>query len=212
MGALYHENSKLPCIDNVKGLADIDLSFEKYEGFTNTFVAIDIETTGLKYDEHKIIQLSGVKYIEGKEVERFDEYINPEVYIPKFITDINGITNQMVKSMPTIDVIIPKFVEFVEDYTIVAHNSKFDMKFILFNLHMYNVFNSNHIQINNRVVDTLLLSRKHLKGMVENNKLITLKRHFNITTEKEHCGIDDAYSCAEIYIKINQIVNSKTTF
>ena len=82
------------------------------------------------------------------------------------------------------------------------------MKFILFNLHMYNVLKSNTLSLNNKVVDTLLLSRKYLKGMVENNKLITLKKHFNIVTEKEHCGIDDAYSCAELYLRINSIVNS----
>lgn len=207
MGALY-QGSKQICIDNVKGLADVDVNFEKYEGFTDTFVAIDIETTGLKYDKNKIIQLSGIKYKNGVEIARFDEYINPEVYIPRFITEINGITNEKVKKMPKIDEVIPGFVEFLEDFPIVAHNSEFDMKFILFNLHMYNVLNSNAISLKNIVVDTLLLSRKYLKGIVENNKLITLKKHFNIVTEKEHCGIDDAYSCAEVYLRINSIVNS----
>ncbi|KMT21621.1 3'-5' exonuclease [Clostridium cylindrosporum] len=207
MRALYQEGSRYTCIDNVKGLAEVDVNFEKYEGFTDTFVAIDIETTGLKYDENKIIQLSGIKYKDGKEIARFDEYINPKVYIPRFITEINGITNEMVKTMPTIDEVIPKFVEFLEDFIIVAHNSKFDMKFILFNLHMYNVLNSNAINLNNKVVDTLLLSRRYLNGIVENNKLITLKKHFNIVTEKEHCGIDDAYSCAELYLRISEIVN-----
>lgn len=201
------ENGRYNCMDNVKSLADIDVSFKKYEGFTDTFVAIDIETTGLKYNENKIIQLSGVKYKKGVEIDRFDKYINPKVYIPKYITDINGITNEMVKNMPTIDKVIPDFVDFLEDFIIVAHNSKFDMKFILFNIHMYNVLNSRYIELNNSVVDTLLLSRKYLNGMVENNKLITLKKHFNIVTEKEHCGIDDAYSCAEIYLRINKLVN-----
>ncbi|MEG0371960.1 MAG: 3'-5' exonuclease [Clostridium sp.] len=212
MGALYQTGSRYACIDNVKSLAEVDVNFEKYEGFTDTFVAIDIETTGLKYDEHKIVQLSGIKYIKGKEIERFDEYINPEVYIPRFITEINGITNKMVKSMPTINEVISGFVDFLGDFVIVAHNSKFDMRFILFNLHMYNVFNSNYLKLNNKVVDTLLLSRNHLKGIVEDNKLITLKKHFNIVTEKEHCGIDDAYSCAEVYLRINEIVNNKATF
>lgn len=207
MGMLYH-SSKGTCIDNVKGLAEINIDFEKYEGFTDTFVAVDIETTGLKYNENKIIQLSGIKYVNGLEIERFDEYINPKVYIPRFITEINGITNEMVKTKPIIDQVIPKFVDFLEDFIVVAHNSSFDMKFILFNLHMYNVLNSASLKLENKVVDTLLLSRKHLKGLVRDNKLITLKKHFNIFTEKDHCGIDDAYSCAEVYLEISKLVNT----
>lgn len=195
-------------VDCVKGLGEVDISFEKFEGFCDTFVALDIETTGLKYNENKIVQLSAIKYKDGLEVERFDEYINPKVYIPRFITDINGITNEMVKSKPTIEKVLPKFIDFLEDFTIVAHNSSFDMRFILFNLHMYNVLNSTSLRLNNRVVDTLFLSRKYLRGKVRDNKLITLKEHFNIITEKDHCGIDDAYSCAELYFKINKIVNS----
>lgn len=202
------QNSRNNFSDNVKGLAEIDLSFEKYEGFTDTFVALDIETTGLKYDENKIIQLSAVKYENGIEIDRFDKYINPHVYIPRYITDINGITNSMVKSMPTVDKVLPEFIDFIDDYILVAHNSKFDMKFILFNIHMYNVLNSENILVKNKVADTLLLSRRHLKGMVKDNKLITLKEHFNIVTEKDHCGIDDAYSCAQVYFEINKIVNA----
>src|SRR5210317_2226828 len=94
------------------------------------YVILDLETTGLSKHYHKITEIAAMKIKDNEIVDKFEALVNPQVPIPKFITRLTGITNEMVENEPTIDEIMPKFLEFLEDHPIVAHNATFDHGFL----------------------------------------------------------------------------------
>ena len=120
----------------------------------NTFIAIDLETTGLVAEEEYIIEVSAVKYIAGKEDSHFSHLVSPGKQISPFIEDLTGITNNMVKDKPPFSDILDGLVDFIADYPIVGHNVKFDIDFIEF--HSKGRFK---LSKTNQVCDTYLLSK-----------------------------------------------------
>lgn len=120
------------------------------------FVAVDVETTGLKAHGNDIIQLSAVKFANFEPVELFSTYTKPRKNIPKEASDINGITDDMVENAPHFYQIIDSFNKFIGDLPLIAHNAPFDMK------HLY-VNGLDSIE-NKTVYDTLDLSKKIIKG------------------------------------------------
>ncbi|MDO7203097.1 exonuclease domain-containing protein [Paraclostridium bifermentans] len=97
---------------------------------SQSFVVFDIETTGFSNTNDKITEIGAVKIENFKVVDRFSELVNPETDISYKIQELTGITNDLVADKPTIDAILPKFLEFVGDDVLVAHNADFDMGFI----------------------------------------------------------------------------------
>ncbi|MBQ6632105.1 MAG: PHP domain-containing protein, partial [Romboutsia sp.] len=97
---------------------------------SQTFVVFDIETTGFSNTNDKITEIGAVKIQNFKVVDRFSELINPQKDISYKIQELTGITNDMVKDKPTIEEVLPKFIEFIGDSVLVAHNAEFDMSFI----------------------------------------------------------------------------------
>ena len=97
---------------------------------SQSFVVFDIETTGFSSTNDKITEIGAVKIENYKVVDRFSEFINPERDISYKIQNLTGITNDMVKDKPTIEEVFPKFLEFIGDSVLVAHNADFDMGFI----------------------------------------------------------------------------------
>jgi len=76
------------------------------------YTVIDIETTGLSKGYHQITEIAAAKIRSGEIVDSYQTLINPKVSIPHFITGLTGITNEMVKDSPTIDKVLPTFVDF----------------------------------------------------------------------------------------------------
>ena len=97
---------------------------------SQSFVVFDIETTGFSNVNDKITEIGAVKIENFKVVDRFSELINPQKDISYKIQELTGITNDMVRDKPTIEEILPKFMEFVGDSVLVAHNAAFDVGFI----------------------------------------------------------------------------------
>lgn len=156
------------------------------------YVVFDLETTGFDPGSAKIIEIGALKYRNNELVDKFSVLINPGCPIPDVITLITGIDDDLVKNAITIDEALPKFIAFIEDYPLVAHNSKFDLSFI-----EENIQNLNLPMISNTNIDTVYLARKYIKG-VFNHKLETLKNYFRLTTSS-HRSIEDCLTTNYVY-------------
>jgi DNA polymerase-3 subunit alpha (Gram-positive type) len=162
--------------------------------YYSEFVSVDLETTGLSPTYNKIIEIGALKIRNEVVVDTFHSLINPNVFIPQKITAITGITNNMVKDSPSIEVVLPKFIKFVGNAPIVAHNSKFDMGFIKHNAKKMG------LKLENLVIDTLELARNMFPHL-NNHKLNTVAKHLFINLENHHRSMVDSAAAAEIYIK-----------
>ncbi|KHO62509.1 DNA polymerase III PolC [Thermoanaerobacter sp. YS13] len=158
------------------------------------FTVFDIETTGLSNINDEIIEIGAVKIKEGKIIDTFETFVNPQIPISSFITKLTGIDGSMVKDAPSIEEILPKFLEFASNSVLVAHNANFDVSFIKSKAKKFN------LNVNNAVLDTLELSR-HLYKDLKNYKLDTLSEHLQVKLEHHHRAVDDARATAEIFIK-----------
>ena len=110
--------------DRIVVHGDKDMTFDQ------EFVAFDLETTGLSSVTDRIIEIGAVILKNGQEVDRFQTFVDPERPLERKIVDLTGITDEMLKGAPKIEEVLPKFLEFVGDRVLVAHNSDFDTGFI----------------------------------------------------------------------------------
>ena len=95
-----------------------------------TFVVTDTETTGLKAEEHRVIEIGAVKVEDGDVVDRFQQLVNPQRSIPGRITKLTGITTGMVFEAPTMEEVMPAYLDFLGDGILTAHNLSFDKGFL----------------------------------------------------------------------------------
>jgi len=156
------------------------------------FIAIDTETTGLSPKFNELIEVSAIKYLGNKKIDKFSTLIKPKSEIPYNITRITGITNDMVYMAPDIEEVMPKLIDFVGEHVLVAHNISFDMGFLKEN--SKGEFNYNE------TVDTVKISRKMHPGL-PNHKLGTVAKHIGIEEEGFHRAEFDCECCAKIYMK-----------
>ncbi|HHV29605.1 PolC-type DNA polymerase III [Acetivibrio mesophilus] len=166
------------------------------------FVVFDIETTGLSTDKDKITEIGAVKIKEGKIVDTFSTFVNPEIPIPEFIVKLTGITDDMVADAPTIETVLPEFIEFVGNCPLVAHNAVFDTGFIRHNACLINK------NVDNPVIDTLELSRQMFPEL-KKHKLDIVAKHLGVSLENHHRALDDAKACAGIFVKCLEILDKK---
>jgi len=156
------------------------------------YVAFDLETTGLNVETDYIIEIGALKVIDGKVCERFIEFVKPPVPISPMITNITGITNEMVASARNTRDIIRDFVEFCGDFVLLGHNIMFDYKF----MKKY-AFESGYA-FKKSGIDTLKIARKTLRDL-ESKRLGTLCEHYNIINQAAHRAYHDALATAKIY-------------
>lgn len=156
------------------------------------FVAIDVETTGLSPLYNELIEISAIKYEGAKKLDTFSTLIKPKKEVSSTITNLTGITNKMLEDAPTIEKVMPELIEFIGDNPIVAHNANFDYSFLQ--------NNSNKSFTNNKVIDTVAISRKMIPNL-PNHKLNTVARYIGIQEEGYHRAEFDCECCAKIYMK-----------
>ena len=162
--------------------------------FSDEFVVFDIETTGFSSKNDKIIEIGAVK-IKGYEIiDRFSCFVNPQDSIPYKITELTGITDEMVENEPTIDKILPEFIKFIGESVIVAHNANFDMSFI-----NKNIQNLKFDKLTNPIMDTVPLAR-FLYPELKRVKLNTVAKHLGVSLENHHRAVDDAKATADILL------------
>ena len=149
---------------------------------------VDIETTGLSRYKHKITEIAGVKVREGKIVEEFSTLVNPQCPIPKFITRLTGITNELVSDAPKIKDAMQSFLDFLGEDTLVAHNAAFDHGFLTHKAMEHLGHEMSPSRICTRKLATRLLP--DLPG----KKLSDLCEHFNITNSQAHRALADVHA------------------
>lgn len=164
----------------------------KVNKFPDNYIVFDIETSGLNYVSDKIIEIGAVKYINSKKKEEFHYLINPQIKLEKIITDVTGITDNDLADKPTIDEVMPKFIEFISDFPLIGHNVSFDVDFVKHNIKKLHLKN-----LENEIIDTLFLSRITIYD-IKNHRLKTLKEYLNLNYNS-HRALDDCYTCNEVY-------------
>ena len=177
-------------VDDLKGM----IENSKGQSLDAPYVVFDIETTGLSAEKNKIIEIGAVKVIDGKIVEKFSQFVNPKVPIPFEIEQLTSIKDEMVMDAPTIEEVLPRFMEFCKDAVMVAHNADFDMSFIKKNCDLQN------ITYDFTIADTVALAR-FLMPQLNRYKLDTIAKALNVSLENHHRAVDDAGCTAEIFVK-----------
>ncbi len=159
--------------------------------FPNGVVAFDLETTGLSPLMHEIIEVAAVK-VQGNEVSTFSSLIKPNEPIPPFTTEIHGITDDMVKDSPSAKIVIKEFIDFFSGCSLIAHNAKFDIGFIVNHMHheKVEVFDS-------EVHCSCKLARAFVPS--KNHKLATLCETLEIPLINHHRALDDSWAALKIY-------------
>lgn len=164
-----------------------------------TYVVFDLETTGLYADKgDSIIEIGAVKMINGKIIDTFDTFVNPNVKLSSEIISITGITDEMLVDAPNEEDAVKAFIDWVGEYPMVAHNAKFDISFINSAYRKYSLG-----ILNNTLIDTLGLSR-YLESNERYHNLATLVVRYNIPwdEEKHHRADYDAKGTALILDKM----------
>ncbi|KUL97990.1 DNA polymerase III subunit alpha [Fusobacterium nucleatum subsp. nucleatum] len=158
------------------------------------FVVFDIETTGLNSHTNEIIEIGAVKIKAGRIVDRYSQLINPGRPIPYHITEITSITDEQVANEPKIDEVIGKFVDFIGDAVLVAHNAPFDMGFIKRDIKKYL-----NIDYQCSVIDTLQMARDLFPDLKKYG-LGDLNKTLGLALEKHHRAVDDSQATANMFI------------
>lgn len=169
---------------------------EKKQSKDNVFVVVDLETTGLSAKKDAIIEIGAIKVFLGQTNHlTFQAFVNPNRPIPTRITEITGITDEMVAGEETIDAVMPQFLDFIEDFPLAAYNAPFDMSFL-----QTSTANLS-LSLNNPSIDVLTTARETLPDL-QNHKLTTLAKHFNIDTPRSHRALDDCLTTLHVYDRL----------
>tara|TARA_B100001013_G_scaffold137004_1_gene80634 strand:+ start:93 stop:776 length:684 start_codon:yes stop_codon:yes gene_type:complete len=176
-------------------------------------VVLDIETTGLEYKEgHKIIEIACLElsnYLPTGKI--YQTFINPEKESSSSAKEKHGISDDFLKDKKLFKEIVPDFLKFVKDSTIVAHNGiVFDIPFLNYELR----FNKLNI-IKNPIIDTLILARKLFPGSPANLDALCRRFDIDLSVRKKHGALIDARLLAKVYLELkggqqpNLILESK---
>lgn len=158
------------------------------------WVAIDLETTGLDTAKDAIIEVAAVRFRDGQEIGAFSSLVNPRRGIPQVVTDITGISNETIATAPTIDTVLPQFIDFIGDVPVVAHNVGFDISVLRL---QHNVLRENI------AIDTLDLAAMLMPRAARVN-LRSLALELGLTLENAHRAQDDARATGHLYWRLWQ--------
>lgn len=157
-----------------------------------SFVALDLETTGLDPRQNRIIEVGAVKYIDGKRTEDFASFVDPELLIPARITQITGIDDRMVEGAPKIGEVLPRLFGFIGNLPILGHNITFDYGFLCQNAaNMKLTFGA-------RGIDTHRIAKALLPDL-PSRSLESLCGCYHIVEEPRHRAFSDAAAAARLY-------------
>jgi DNA polymerase III subunit epsilon len=158
-----------------------------------TFVVLDLETTGLSPERDRITEVGAVKVRGGEVLGELQTFVHPGCPIPPGITAITGITDAMVRDAPTIDVVVPTILRFLDGATFVAHNAGFDLGFLRAAAERHG-----HPRPDPLVVDTARLSRRLLREELRDHRLATVANHLRARVRPDHRALTDARATVDV--------------
>jgi DNA polymerase-3 subunit epsilon len=162
------------------------------------FTVFDTETTGLNPSEgDEIIQIGAVRVLNGKLLrnESFEQLVDPRRPLTPESIPIHGISEDMLKGQPTIDVVLPAFHGFAVDTVLVAHNAAFDMRFLQLKEELTG------LRFDHPVLDTLLLSAV-IHPNQQSHQLDAIAERLGIKVVGRHTALGDAIVTAEVFLKL----------
>lgn len=157
-----------------------------------SYIAFDIETTGLDPLENEIIEIGALKVRDGKVAERFMEFIRPLSPISPMITNLTGITNEMVSGARDRSRVVSDFLDFCEDDVLIGHNVIFDYSFVKCSAV------KDGLSFEKTGIDTLKIAKK-VHADLESKSLGSLCDHYNIDNKAAHRAYHDALATAKLY-------------
>ena len=185
-------------VDDLKGM----VTDSQNQDLDADYVVFDLETTGFSPETNRIIEIGAVKVQNGKIVDKFSTFVNPQVPIPFRIEQLTSINDSMVIDAPVIVDILPEFMKFCEGCVMVAHNADFDMSFIKKNCQRLD------IPCKPTIVDTVALARVLLPNL-NRFKLDTVAKALGVSLENHHRAVDDAGCTAEIFVKFIEMLRER---
>jgi DNA polymerase III subunit epsilon len=173
-----------------------------------SFVALDTETTGLFPIMHRLVEVGAVRFrLDGQELATFQTLINPEIPIPKDVQHVHGITDRMVRGKPTIEYVLPQFIEFLghHDTILLAHNAPFDLGFLAMALTRLRITYPPHY-----LLDTLDMARR-LYPAWPSHSLEYVATRLKVAKRAEHRALSDARLVKDIFPAVLQHVPAVRT-
>lgn len=159
----------------------------------NDYCVIDTETTGLSPLEHELIEIGILKIRNGKIVSRYSQLIHPHQAIDPFITNLTGISNEMVADMPDVDEVKQMVLNFIGEDVLLGHNIHFDIKFLNAGFQM---------ELQNDLMDTLQFAKK-LYPELAHHRLTDLSNYLHLSVN-EHRALADCMTTYQLYETIKQ--------
>jgi DNA polymerase-3 subunit epsilon len=172
------------------------------------FVAFDLETTGIQPDLDAVVEIGAVKFVDGLPQTAFSSLVNPQRPIPADAQAVHGISDEEVRGQPILRDVLPRFADYCGDLPLVAHNGRFDFKFL-----ECAVKRDKGPAPTGPLIDTFALSKKVFPGLL-NYRLETLTKHFGFPNTVFHRACEDAEYCGKVFLRIvealekNQISSS----
>ena len=175
--------------DRVAVRGDIHMDFD------GEYVAFDLETTGLMPRRDTIIEIGAVIMKRGVEIDRFQAFVDPGCRLTKEVSDLTGITDDMLRGAPKIETVMPQLLEFIGDRPLVAHNARFDACFVTRTCQRLG------LAYQLKAIDTLILSQNLLPHLGK-YKLDIVAKEFQLGDFNHHRAADDALICGQILAKL----------
>lgn len=198
----------------------------KYKGksivdFPSDYVVVDVETTGLDYRCCYMIEVCAIRYKNGQKVDTFSSLIQPpkeeiydldpdtdelymveEYFVSDFITNLTGITNEMLESAPTEDNVIPEVLRFIGDSVLVGHNVNFDVNFL------YDAAEAYDLIVSNNFIDTLRIAKKVFPELTQ-HRLSDIAAACSSPITETHRALPDCEATAFCFNCMKDIISSK---
>ena len=173
----------------------------KNQSIDTEYCVLDLETTGISHITEKITEIGIIKIKNGKEIDTFETFVNPEKHIPEQVQEITHITDEMVANAPKIEEVLPKMIEFIGDSVVVTHNTDFDVTWLKHNYEKYGY------KWENTYIDTLRLAKAMYPEFTK-YKLGIIAEKLGIKVEVAHRALDDVKTLVQVF---NQMIETAKT-